>query len=52
MGKARWYLGMKINQTSDFITIDQEQYIKNIVSRFEKSFKHSFKIKDSPPIQS
>ena len=48
MGKAKWYLGMKINQTSDFITIDQEQYIKNIVSRFEKSFKHSFKIKDSP----
>ena len=25
-----------------------EQYVKNIVSRFEKSFKHEFKTKDSP----
>ena len=28
--------------------IDQDQYVKNIVSRFEKLFKHTFKLKDSP----
>ena len=48
MGKAKWYLGMEIKQTSENITLDQEQYFKNIVSRFEKSFKHEFKTKDSP----
>ena len=39
---------MKIEQTWEHITLDQDQYVKNIVSRFEKSFKHQFKIKDSP----
>ena len=40
MGKAKWYLGMKIKQTPEYITLDQDQYVKNIVSRFEKNFKH------------
>ena len=37
---------MKIKQTTEYITLDQDQYIKNIVSRFEKNFKHQFKVKD------
>ena len=48
LGQAKWYLGMKIKQTKEYITLDQDQYIKNIVSRFEKSFKHQFKVKDTP----
>ena len=48
MGRAKWYLGMKINQASAYITLNQDRYIKNIVCRFEKSFKHQFKIKYSP----
>ena len=28
--------------------IDQDQCVKNIVSWFEKLFKHTFKLKDSP----
>ena len=48
LGKAKWYLGIKITQTEDDITLSQEQYIKNIVSRFEKSFKHQFKVKETP----
>ena len=39
---------MEIKQSNDYITLDQEQYIKNIISRFEKSFKHQFKIKNTP----
>ena len=41
MGAIKWYLGMRIRQ-------DQDQYVKNITTRFEKSFKHPFKLKDSP----
>ena len=48
MGEAKWYLGMRIRQRKNHITIDQDQYVKNIVSRFEKLFKHTFKLKDSP----
>ena len=48
LGKAKWFLGMKIKQTSEHITLDQDQYVKNIVSRFEKSFKQQFKRKDIP----
>ena len=48
MGEAKWYLGMRIRQGEDNIIIDQDQYVKNIVSRFEKLFKHAFKLKDSP----
>ena len=48
MGRAKWYLGIKIKQNSEHITLDQGQYVNNIVSRFEKSFKHQFKIKDNP----
>ena len=29
LGPAKWYLGMKIKQTKDYITLDQEQYIKS-----------------------
>ena len=48
MGTAKWYLGMKITQQKDHITLDQDQYVKNITTRFEKLFKHPFKLKDSP----
>ena len=48
LGEAKWYLGMRIKQNGDSITLDQEQYAKNIVSRFEKSFKHDFKCKQTP----
>gem|GEM_PF-2876143 len=48
MGKAKWYLGMRIRQHKDYIILDQDQYVKNITSRFEKQFKHPFKLKDSP----
>ena len=48
LGIAKWYLGMRIIQKPDYITLDQDQYIKNITSRFEKLFKHPFKLKDSP----
>ena len=36
---------MRIKQEKEYITIDQYQYIENIVSWFEKSFKHSLKLK-------
>ena len=48
LGKARWYLGMRISQFDQHIILDQDQYVKNIVSRFEKAFKHPFKTKESP----
>ena len=48
MGEAKWYLGMCIRQHKDYIILDQDQYVKNITSRFEKQFKHSFKLKDPP----
>ena len=48
MGEAKWYLGMHIRQHKDYIILDQDQYVKNITSRFEKQFKHPFKLKDSP----
>ena len=41
------YVGMKIKQTKEYITLDQDQYIKNIVNIFEKSFKCQFKVKDT-----
>ena len=48
MGEAKWYLGMRIIQDKNFISLDQDQYVKNTISRFEKSFKHPFKKKDFP----
>ena len=48
LGQAKWYLGMKIKQSNDCVNLDQEQYIKNIISRFEKTFKHQFKTKNAP----
>ena len=39
---------MKIKQDKEFISLDQDQYVKNTISRFEKSFKHPFKRKDFP----
>ena len=48
MGIAKWYLGMRIWQQKDYIILDQDQYVKNITTRFEKRFKHPFKLKDSP----
>ena len=48
LGEAKWYLGMRITQNRDFISLDQDQYVKNITSRFEKGFKHPFKKKDFP----
>ena len=38
---------MKIKQAKEYITLEQDQYIKIIVSRFEKSFNHQFKVKDT-----
>ena len=48
LGKAKWYLGMRIMQHDGFITLDQSQYTKNITSRIEKSFKNPIKVKDYP----
>ena len=48
IGEAKWYLGMRITQNSEYIMLDQDQYVKNITARFEKAFKHPFKIKNSP----
>ena len=48
MGEAKWYLGMRIRQHKNYIILDQDQYVKNITTRFEKQFKHPFKLKDSP----
>ena len=48
LGQAKWYLGMKIKQSNNLIILYQEQYIKNIANRFEKSFKHQIKVKNAP----
>ncbi len=48
LGVAKWYLGMCIKQENNYITLDQKQYVKNVIARFEKSFKHEFKVKESP----
>ena len=48
MDKAKWYLGMEIKETPEHVTLNQEQHVKNIVSQFEKSFKHEFKTNNSP----
>ncbi len=48
IGTAKWYLGTRIGQQKDYIILDQDQYVKNITTRFEKLFKHPFKLKDSP----
>ena len=47
MGKAKRYIGIRIRQGKSHIMIDQNQCIKHIASRFEKLFKHIFKLKDS-----
>ena len=39
---------MIIVQNKDFIYLDQGQYLKNTISKFEKCFKHPFKKKDFP----
>ena len=39
---------MKIKQSDNCISLNQEQHIKNIVSGLEKTFKHQFKVKDTP----
>ena len=46
MGEAKWSLG--IRQHKDYIILEQDQYVKNITSRFEKQFKYPFTLKDSP----
>ena len=49
MGEAKWHLGMRIIQKEKYIImLYQDQYVKNIIARFEKSFKHPFKGKQSP----
>ena len=40
LGVAKWYLGMRIIQESKYLTLDQDQYVKNITARFEKLFKY------------
>ena len=47
LGHDKWYLGMKIKQSNNHITLDQEQYIKNIIIRFQKNFKQQFKVKNT-----
>ncbi len=42
------HLDMRIFQKPQYINLDQDQYVKNITARFEKPFKHFFKLKDSP----
>ena len=32
----------------EFMSLDTDKYVKNIISRFKKSFKHPFKRKDFP----
>ena len=49
---AKWYLGMCTKQHKDHIILSQDQYAKNMTSRFEKQFKHPIKLKDSPPSSS
>ena len=39
LGEAKWYLGMRITQNKDFISLDQNQYVNNITSRFKKGFQ-------------
>ena len=48
MGEAKWYLGMRITQKGNYISLDQDQYVKNITARSEKAFRHPFKGKQSP----
>ena len=48
LSQAKWYLEMQIKQSNNHITLDQEQYIKKIMNRFEKNFKHQFKVKNTP----
>ena len=48
MCEAKWNQGMRIRQGKNHIMINQDQYVKNIVLQFEKLFKHTFKLKDSP----
>ena len=43
LGKAKCYLETKNKENKDNIKLDQDQHIKIITSRFEKSFKHLFK---------
>ena len=45
MGDAKWYLGMRINQRGHYIPLDQDQYVKNITTRFEKSIQTSIQRK-------
>ena len=35
LGKVKWYLGMRNTQNEDNTTLDQNQYFKNITSRFK-----------------
>ena len=48
MGETKWYLGMQIKQYENNMTLDQYQYSKNAISRIEKTFKNTIKMKDSP----
>ena len=36
MGPAEWILGMRVQQTPDRTTIDQGQYVRGILSRFQE----------------
>ena len=47
IGEVKWYLGMRITQKETYISLDQDQYVKNITARFEKVFKNLFKGKQS-----
>ena len=38
---------MKINQSDNHISLNQEYYIQILVSRLEKNSKHQFKVNDT-----
>ena len=35
LGKVKWYLGMRITQNKDFISLGQDHYTNNTIYRFE-----------------
>ena len=39
---------MCIQQHKDYIILDPDQYVKNIIIRFGKQFKHPFELNESP----
>ena len=47
MEEEKWYLGMRLVRKKNYISLDQDQYVKDITVNFEKNFKHPFKGRQS-----